>query len=132
MLYPNIHFTVPSLRHVVLICIDTQSFWRIAPCALQIPINYIGRLETVEDDWEELIEIANSREGVAQMDFAPLVVVRRHERANGPEKVGNGGGLNVCEDVDMLALCCFALCCVVRCIPADWDSIKRNSPSCSA
>jgi hypothetical protein len=72
--------------------VTQRPFWRIAPRDPQIPINYIGRLETIEDDWEELFEIANSREGVAQMDFVPLAVVRRHERANGPEKVGVGEG----------------------------------------
>ena len=84
---PTMHVGYPkgSRRVSIVTQGDAEYFDQILP---QIQMDFIGRLENVDDDWKRLINLANNRTGVPKIDYRPLMVVRREQKVNESEKLG--------------------------------------------
>ena len=54
----------------------------------QIKLDYIGQWETIDQDWKELIHLANSRDAVPTIEFAPLSY---REAGSGRQRDGEKG-----------------------------------------
>ena len=71
--------------------LETQTFAltteTVDPTRPQIRLNFIGRLESMERDWQTLLELANSREDVPRIEFPPPAVVRHEELMREHDKV---------------------------------------------
>jgi len=52
----------------------------------QLELDFVGRVETIDKDWQELISLANARSNVPKIEFAPLPVKRRELVVNETQK----------------------------------------------
>jgi hypothetical protein len=52
----------------------------------QLEPDFVGRVETIDKDWQELISLANARSNVPKIEFAPLPVKRRELVVNETQK----------------------------------------------
>ena len=52
----------------------------------QVELDYIGRVETIDEDWKQLIHLANARNGMPKIEFAALSVKRVESVVNETQK----------------------------------------------
>ena len=80
---PRLHVGYSAGFEGLNLFVPPDDYDRVPP---QIQLDYIGRLETMNEDWKELLNLANQREGVPRIDYMPLEIVRREAQANEAEK----------------------------------------------
>ena len=69
---------------------ETQTFAltseTVDPLKPQMHLDFIGRLESIEQDWQTLVQLANSREDVPAIKVASLAEVRHEEKMGESDK----------------------------------------------